>query len=117
MKEEIKRMLNSLSYMVDLGKNLRMKGILKNKFLGSPKLIGISSEYFNQTIDLRINDRIEITAQQFKLGKIDEITLYPAFYERDIDYKVEIDENNQKAVLTFLAVEKFKTGRVIISVK
>jgi hypothetical protein len=63
------------------------------------------------------NDKIEISAQQFNLSKIDDIALYPKFYEKNIDYKVEIEKNKRKAVLTFLALEKFKTGRVIISVK
>lgn len=113
----IKEMKNSLSYMIDVEKNLKMKGILKSKFLGSPKLEKIPFEYFTHTIDLSKNSKIEISAQQLKLSKIDGIALYPKFYERDIDYSVEIDEKKLKATLTFLAVDKFKTGRVIISVK
>jgi predicted nuclease with TOPRIM domain len=117
LNKQIQRMLNSLSYMVDLESNLKEKDILKSKFLGSPKLTGISSEYFNQTIDLRDKQTIEIFAQKFILPRIRDINLYPTFYEKGKDYRVEIDKSKQKAVLIFLAVDKFKTGRVIISVK
>ncbi|UCH96508.1 MAG: hypothetical protein JSV88_06570 [Candidatus Aminicenantes bacterium] len=117
MKEEIQRLINSLYYLVDLEKNLKKEGILKNVFLGSPKLKEISSKYFDHTIDLRATNTIEIFAQQFGLSEIDKVTLYPRFYKRDIDYIVTMVENKQKAVVTILALEKFKTERVVISVK
>ncbi len=117
MKKDIQSLINSLSFMVELERNLKKDGILKRVFLGSPKLKGISSEYFNQIIDLREKNTIEIYAKQFNLTKIKEITLYPRFYKRGIDYEVKLDENKQKAVLTLLTVEKFKSERVVISIK
>lgn len=117
MKEELDRMINSLYYLVDLESNLKKEGILKSVFLGSPKLKEISPKYFNQTIDLRKTNTIEIFARQFQLSDIDKVTLYPRFYKRDVDYKVTIVEKKLKAVVTILSKEKFKTERVVISVK
>lgn len=117
MKGEIDRMINSLYYLVDLERNLKKEGILKSVFLGSPKLKEISPEYFNQTIDLRTTNTIEIFARQFELSEIDKVTLYPGFYKRDFDYVVTIKEKRQKAIVTILTVEKFKTDRIVISVK
>ena len=117
MKREIERMLNSLYYMVELERNLKKTGILKSVFLGLPTLKEISPKYFNQTIDVRETNTIEIFARQFELSEIDKITLHPRFYKRDIDYIVTMIESKQKAVVTILAVEKFKTKRVVISVK
>lgn len=118
MNGEIKRMMNSLYYLVDLEINLKKAGILKSVFLGSPKLKEISPEDFKQTIDLRETNTIEIFAGQFEhLEEIKEITLYPRFYKKDIDYKVTILETKHKAVLTISDVEKFKRERVVISVE
>lgn len=115
----MQREINSLFYMVDLEVNLLKRGIIGIRFLGlgSPKLKEILPEDFDQKIDLRRKKIIEIHANQFKLSKIKKVTLHPRFYKRDTDYKVEIEENNQKAILTILAIEKFKRERVVISVE
>jgi uncharacterized coiled-coil DUF342 family protein len=116
-EEEMKRKLNSLFYVVDSKNNLIQKEIIKGGFLRRTKLIETSPEYFKESIDLRKKNTIEIFARQFELSELYEITLYPKFYKRGTDYKVEIIENKKKAVLTILTVEKFKTDRVVISVK
>jgi outer membrane murein-binding lipoprotein Lpp len=118
---EMLRVINSLFFMVDLEENLIKRGIIKKyAFLGLsglPKLQEISPEYFNENIDLRKTNVIEIHASQFNLSNIKKITIYPRFYKREVDYKVKIEENNQKAELMMLAIEKFKGERVIISVE
>ena len=116
MKGEM-QVINSLYYGVKLERDLKKEGILKSVFLGSPKLKEIPPHYFNQAIDLRTKNIIEISAQQFGLSQINGITLYPRYYNIDKDYKVEILENKQKVILTILAVEKLKNDRVLISVK
>jgi uncharacterized protein YoxC len=116
MKGEMQT-INSLYYGVKLERDLKKEGILKSVFLGSPKLQEIPPQYFNQAIDLRTKNIIEISAQQLELSQINGITLYPVYYNRDKDYKIEILENKQKAILTILAVEKLKNDRVIICVK
>lgn len=114
---EMEKRINSLSYAVELEKNLKKTGILKSKFLGSPKLKEIPLNYFIKTIDLREEKKIEIFAQSLQLSKIEEINLYPKFYKEDIDYKIKIAGNKQKAVIKIMAIDKFRTDRVIISVK
>ncbi len=118
--KEMLRIINSLFYIIDLKQNLIKRGIIKRSGflrLGAPKLKEIPLEYFKKRIDLRKKNMIEIYAKEFNLSKIDEITLYPKFYKRGTDYKVEIEKNKQKAVLTILVKEKFKTERVVISVE
>jgi len=116
-EEKMKIRINSLFYVIDSKNNLIQKGIIKGGFLRRTKLNETSPEYFNDSIDLRKKKTIEISAKEFGLREIGEITLYPKFYKRDIDYEVKIEENKQKAVLTILADEKFKSDRVVISVK
>lgn len=120
LKEEIERELNSLFYMVDLEENLLKKGIIKKGGflrLGSPKLEVTSSKDYEKKIDLRTEKIIEIHANPFNLKKIKKITLYPDLYKRDEDYKVEIAEDNQKAIVKILDAEKFRRERVVISVE
>lgn len=114
---EMQRKINSLFYVVDSKNNLIKKEIIKGGFLRRTKLNETSPEYFKESIDLRKKKTIEIFPQKFDLSEIDEITLYPKFYKKGIDYEVKMDANKQKAVLTFLADEKFKSDRVVISVK
>jgi hypothetical protein len=116
---EKERLLNSLFYMVDLEENLLKRGIIKSGFLGlgSPKLKKISLNDYDQSIDLREKKIIEIYASQFNLSKIKKVTLHPKFYKRDVDYKVKFEEDNRKAVLEILTIEKFKNERVVISIE
>jgi hypothetical protein len=117
---EMQRALNSLFFMVDLEDNLIKRGIIKDALLGilgSPKLKEISPEYFNQKIDLRKTNVIEIYASQFNLSKIKKISIYPRFYKKGVDYEVKIEKDKQKAILVILAILKFRSERVIISVE
>ena len=119
---ELERLLNSLFYMVDLKENLLKKGIIKKGgflVLGLTKLKEISPEDYNydKKIDLRGKDIIEIHANQFKLGEIKKVTLYPEFYKEGIDYEVKMEGDKQKAIVKILNSEKFRRDRVVISVE
>jgi len=117
---ELERLVNSLFYMVDLEENLLKKGIIKKGGflgLGSPKLKKISPEDYDQKIDLRDNDIIEIYANQIKINEIKKVTLYPEFYKKGNDYEVKIEEDKQKAIVSILNTEKFRRDRVVISVE
>jgi len=117
---EMQRVINSLFFMTGLEKDLIKKGIIKDAFLGlggTKKLMEISPEYFNQHIDLREKTKIEIEAGQFNLSKIKSVTLHPRFYKKDEDYKIEIAEDKKTAIVTIRAIEKFKSNRVVISVR
>ena len=117
---EMQRVINSLFFMTGLDKDLIKRGIIKDAFLGiigSKKLKEISPEYFNQHIDLREKTTIEIEADEFNLSKIKSVTLHPGFYKKDTDYKIEITEDKKKAIITVLAIDKFRSNRVVISVR
>ncbi len=121
-KQKMERLLNSLFYMVDLKENLLKKGIIKKgRFLvlGLTKLKEISPEDYDydKKIDLRGKDIIEIHANQFKLGEIKKVTLYPEFYKEGIDYEVKMEGDKQKAIVKILNSEKFRRDRVVISVE
>lgn len=116
----MQRVINSLFFMVDLEENLVKKGIIKGRLLGiigSSKLKEISPEYFNQNIDLRENQIIEIKASQFNLDRIKKVTFHPIFYKKGVDYKIRITKDKKKAIITILAIEKFKSERAVISVE
>lgn len=121
--KNLQRELNLLFYMVDLKKNLRERGIIeKQKILGvlkvgSPKLKKVSPADYDQKIDLRTEKIIEIYANQFNLDEIKKVTLYPGFYNKDVDYKIEIDVDKKKAIVKILITEKFRRDRVVISVE
>jgi hypothetical protein len=110
-------MLNSLYVIVDLKKNLIRSEILKGGFFRSTKLEKIPMEDFKQTIDLRETNAIEISAQKLGLSKIKRIRLYPKHHKIGVDYITEIETNKQAGILTILNPEKFKNGRVVISVE
>lgn len=116
---EMTKLLNSLFYMVDLEENLLKRGIIKSRFLGlgAPKLKEISPEYFDQKIDLRKETVIKIHAKQFSLSKIKRVTLHPRFYKRGVDYKVKIEDDKQEAAIEILAVDKFRSEKIVISVE
>ncbi len=117
---EMQRVINSLFFITALEKDLIRTGIIKSPILGilgPKKLVEISPEYFNQNIDLRQTTVIEIHAYEFNLSKIKSVTLLPRFYKKGTDYKIEIAEDKKKAIVTVLAIEKFKSNRVVISVR
>jgi hypothetical protein len=109
--------VNSLFYLLDLERNLKKKGILKKKFLKSAKIKKTSPEYFTMSIDLRSENAIPIAASTIGVSRIKSITIYPKFYKKEIDYKVMIDPDKQNATVTFLNPDKFKSERLIISIK
>jgi hypothetical protein len=113
----MQKAVNSLHFLLDLKSNLLDKGIIKGGFLRPTRLREVSPELFNQAVDLRRQDRIEISAAQFSLLRLRKIALYPRFYKRGIDYKVKITEDKKNATLTVLAIEKFKNERAVISVE
>jgi hypothetical protein len=117
---EMQRVVNSLFFMVGVDKDLIKKGIIKDAFLGiigSKRLKEISPEFFNQYIDLRKKTKIEIKADEFNLSKIKNVTLHPGFYKKDTDYKIETTEDKKKAIITILAIDKFRSNRVVISIR
>jgi cell division protein FtsL len=114
---ELNEQVNSLYFLPDSQDNLKKKGILKGGFLKSTKLRDVSPEFFTQSIDLRSENQISISASELGLKKIKKITLYPRFYREGTDYKIEIAPDKQTAAFTLLDTAKFKNERIVLAVK
>lgn len=114
---ELNQQVNSLFFLVDSQSNLKKKGILEKRFLGSTKLRDVSPGYFSKSIDLRTDTVIPFSASDLGLSKIKEVILYPKFYKEGTDFKIEITDDKLSASITILDVAKFKNERIVVSVK
>ena len=108
--------MNSLFYILDRGKNLQKRGILRRGFLRSPKLQSVAAGEFTSSIDLRSSGAVAISASSLGVSRIKSVTLYPGFYKKGADYSVEISEDRQTATLTILDPKKLRNERVVIAV-
>lgn len=115
--QELQTKLNSVFYALDLHKNLEQKGVIKGGFLRSTKLQKIDFEMFNQSLDLRGDAKIIISAATYMLSKIKDVTIYPGYFKIDVDYSVKYDENNQNVTITILDVKKFKSEKIAIAIE
>jgi hypothetical protein len=109
--------LNSVFYILDLHKNLEQKGVIKGGFLRSTKLQKVDPEMFNQSLDLRGDAKITISAATYMLSKIKDITIYPGYFKINVDYSVKYDENNQNVTITIMEVKKFKSEKIAIAIE
>ena len=114
---DLNQRVNSLFFLLDSRQNLEKKGILKSSFLTSAKLHNVSPQHFNRSIDLRAKDQVLISASDLEVEKIKDVMLYPKFYKKGTDYKVDITADNRYAVLNLMEKTKFKNERVVIAVK
>lgn len=114
---EMQETINSLFYLLDLKKNLKQKGIIKGGFLRSLKLKKVDPELFKDSIDLRSQNSIQITASDFNIRRIKRLFLYPRYYRYGIDYRITISADKQEAELIILDTVKLKNERVVISVE
>jgi predicted nuclease with TOPRIM domain len=115
--QELQTKLNSVFYALDLNKNLIQKGIIKGGFLRSTKLQKVDFEMFNQSLDLRGDAKITISAATYMLSKIKDVTIYPGYFKIDVDYSVKYDENNQNVTISILDVKKFKSEKIAIAIE
>lgn len=114
---DLNRQVHSMFYRLDLQKNLKKKEILKSGFLTAAKLKDVSPEHFDRSLDLTINDHLVISAADLGVQKIKDVVLYPRFYKKGTNYKLLISSNKKHALLTLIDKAKFKSERVVISVK
>ena len=114
---EMQTALNSVYFAMDLRKNLTQKGIIKGGFLRSTKLQKVDFTMFDRSLDLRGEPIITAAAADFQLSKIKDITIYPSYFKLDTDYKIDLDEAGQNAILTILDVKKFKSEKIAIAIE
>ena len=115
--QELQTKLNSVFYALDLHKNLEQKGVIKGGFLRSTKLQKVDFEMFNQSLDLRGDAKITISAATYMLSKIKDVNIYPGYFKINVDYSVQYDENNQNVTISILDVKKFKSEKIAIAIK
>lgn len=115
--QEMQAALNSVYYALDVRKVLNEKGIIKGGFLRSTKLQKVDTTLFDKSLDLRSDAKIAVAAAAFQLAKIKDITIYPAYFKLDTDYRIEFDEARQNATITILDVKKFMSEKIAIAVE
>jgi hypothetical protein len=115
--QEMQTELNSVYFAMDLRKNLSKKGIIKGGFLRSTKLQKVDFAMFDRQLDLRGEPKITAAAADFLISKIKDITIYPSYFKLDTDYKIELDEAGQNAIITILDVKKFKSEKIAIAIE
>jgi hypothetical protein len=113
---EMQRSLNSLFYVVDRKKVLEEKGIIRGGFLRSLSIQKMPPEEFKKSIDLRNESKILFSAEQFGLGKIRKVVVYPKYYKPGNDYVLELLEDGASAELTLLDPARFKSERLVVTV-
>jgi uncharacterized protein YneF (UPF0154 family) len=114
---QLNEQVNSLSYVLDSEKNLKKRGVLKGGFLKSTKLRDDSPGHFTESIDLRSQNYISISASVLGIEKIKSVDLYPKLYKKGTDYNVEISPNKQIATVILLEPIEFKSKQLVIAVK
>lgn len=115
--QEMQTALNSVFYALDLPKVLTEKGIIKGGFLRSTKLQKVDAALFDRSLDLRGDARIAVSATEFRLATIGDISIYPGFFKAGVDYKVEFDATRQNATITILDAKKFMSEKIAIAVE
>ncbi|MCX6558317.1 MAG: hypothetical protein NTW95_12945 [Candidatus Aminicenantes bacterium] len=115
--QEMQTALNSVYYAMDLHRNLTQKGIIKGGFLRSTKLQKVDFAMFDRSLDLRTEPVITVSAADFGINSIKDITIYPSYFVADADFKVEFDETAQNATITILDVKRFKSEKIAIAIK
>jgi hypothetical protein len=115
--QEMQAAFNSVYFAMDRRKNLTKNGIIKGGFLRSTKLQKVDIARFDRSLDLRGDPKITATAADFQLSKIKDITIYPSYFKRDRDYKVEFNEVGQSVTITILDIKKFMSEKIAIAIE
>ncbi|TFG79119.1 MAG: hypothetical protein E4H23_06515 [Chrysiogenales bacterium] len=115
--QEMQAALNSVYFAMDRRKNLTKNGIIKGGFLRSTKLQKVDIAMFDRSLDLRGDPKITATAADFQLSKIKDITIYPSYFKRDRDYKVEFNEVGQSVTITIIDIKKFMSEKIAIAIE
>jgi len=116
--EDLTAKLNSLYYLTDTKDSLKEQGKIKGSFLGicGTRIAEISFGDFQHSVDLRTNDLIVLTADDFGVPRIKKVELLPKHLEKDRDFRVEISSDGQKAKVHVLNKDKFRLSRIIICI-
>lgn len=111
--------LNSVYYLVDIKRELKANGKIKGTFLGlsGMKIKEVSFKDFQNRVDLRETDAIELRAEDFNLSAIKKVGLLPKHMKKDVDYRVEIAGDGQSASVILRNKDKFLLACIVLYVK
>lgn len=115
---ELESRLNSVYYFVDTKGNLKAKGKVRGTFLGlfGLKVGEIYSSDFQNRLDLREGNVIELKAADFQGTSIKKVKLLPKHIDEGLDYRVEIAGDRQSAEVHLLKKDKFLLSQIILIV-
>jgi len=77
----------------------------------------VSFEDFQNRIDLREGNVIELRAEDFNLSAIKKVGLLPKHMVENRDYRVEIAGDRKSARVHLLNADKFLLARIVLFLK
>lgn len=108
--------INSMYYLVGTKENLKAKGKIKSSFLGicGMRIKEVAFADFENSVDLRESEVIEIKAKDFGISRIKKVRLLPKHLDESKDFRIEIDTNGKQARVNLLNKEEFRLARIIL---
>jgi len=105
---ELDSRLNSVYYFAGTKDSLRASG--------KTALGGVSYRDFQNSVDLREENVIELSAGDFNVPVIKKVEIVPKTLEANRDYRITIASDGQSATVQLLNADKFRLARIIIVV-
>jgi hypothetical protein len=105
---ELNSRLNSVYYFSGTKDSLKASG--------KTTLGGVSYRDFQNKIDLREENTIELSAGDFNVSVIKKVEIVPDALVANRDYRITISSDGQSATLQLLNADKFRLARIIIIV-
>ncbi len=105
---ELDSRLNSVYYFAGTKDSLRASG--------KAALGAVSYRDFQNRIDLREENTIELSAGDFNVTVIKKVEIVPKTLVANVDYRVTIASDGQSATVQLLNADKFRLARIIIVV-
>jgi len=115
--EAMKAKLSSLHYVVGNRKKLEQAGVIIVPVFAKDRAgANWADSVFDQSLDLRSQDTISITAANFGLKSIAKVNVVPGSLEKDKHYTLTISPDKQSAAIKILTKERFKNEKVVFAV-
>jgi predicted nuclease with TOPRIM domain len=109
--------LNSLHYVVGNRDALKKSGVIIIPVFAKDRAGNKwGDDVFTESLDLRSNDTITISASAVGLKKIGKVNVVPGSYVKDEHYKLSISEDKQTATVKLLTPTRFKNDKVVFAV-
>jgi len=105
---ELDSRLNSVYYFAGTKDSLKASG--------KAALGAVSYRDFQNRIDLREENTIELSAGDFNVPQIKKVEIVPKTLAENMDYRITIASDGQSATIQLLNADKFRLARIIIVV-